>query len=362
VGEATYSENAAYQTRGAWLGAVDIGAVAGAANPFADTTGAVGLGLTDAERARRHVLLPHVVAGVNGAAYAGNYGAYQYEGAGCEASAGITPTSGTVCLQGSATLAAQTGLDAQAYRWIWRTGPGAPWELIADGECAGPDGVPWFHASGAAGANCTISLLPGDAPGPQGVQVACVITAACATVTTAPATVYLIAGPPSAQVTPAAVSLCSSQVGTFHALTAPQAGAAFIYDWQLWDPQAGAWTALTEGMVVRNGHDVGEAHQVGQEYLGYRLIDAAYGTLRVVIGNGCASAASPGAVLRFTSADFDCDGDVGTDHDIEAFFACVAGNCPAPPCSSHADFDGDGDTGTDQDIEAFFRSLGGGGC
>jgi hypothetical protein len=62
------------------------------------------------------------------------------------------------------------------------------------------------------------------------------------------------------------------------------------------------------------------------------------------------------------SADFDCDGDVGTDADIEAFFACLGGNCPAPPCTSNADFNGDGDVGTDADIEAFFRVLGGGTC
>jgi hypothetical protein len=62
------------------------------------------------------------------------------------------------------------------------------------------------------------------------------------------------------------------------------------------------------------------------------------------------------------SADFNCDGDVGTDADIEAFFACLAGNCPAFPCMGTADFDGDGDIGTDADIEAFFRVLGGGTC
>jgi hypothetical protein len=62
------------------------------------------------------------------------------------------------------------------------------------------------------------------------------------------------------------------------------------------------------------------------------------------------------------SADFDCDGDVGTDADIEAFFRCLGGNCPPPPCTSNADFNGDGDTGTDADIEAFFRVLGGGTC
>jgi hypothetical protein len=62
------------------------------------------------------------------------------------------------------------------------------------------------------------------------------------------------------------------------------------------------------------------------------------------------------------SADFNCDGDVGTDADIEAFFACLGGNCPDVPCPSNADFNGDGDVGTDSDIEAFFRVLGGGAC
>jgi hypothetical protein len=62
------------------------------------------------------------------------------------------------------------------------------------------------------------------------------------------------------------------------------------------------------------------------------------------------------------SADFNCDGDTGTDSDIEAFFACLAGNCPASPCMNSADFNADGDVGTDADIEAFFRVLAGGSC
>jgi hypothetical protein len=60
------------------------------------------------------------------------------------------------------------------------------------------------------------------------------------------------------------------------------------------------------------------------------------------------------------SADFNHDGDIGTDGDIEAFFACLGGSCCAQ-CDS-ADFNGDGDIGTDSDIEAFFRVLGGGTC
>ena len=70
----------------------------------------------------------------------------------------------------------------------------------------------------------------------------------------------------------------------------------------------------------------------------------------------------PGSGGHCGSADFNCDGDTGTDADIEAFFSCISGNCPADPCQSSADFNGDGDLGTDADIEAFFRVLGGGTC
>jgi hypothetical protein len=67
----------------------------------------------------------------------------------------------------------------------------------------------------------------------------------------------------------------------------------------------------------------------------------------------------PAPVLCGT-ADFNNDGDFGTDQDIEAFFGCLGGFC-CPTCQS-GDFNGDGDFGTDQDIEAFFRVLAGGAC
>jgi hypothetical protein len=60
------------------------------------------------------------------------------------------------------------------------------------------------------------------------------------------------------------------------------------------------------------------------------------------------------------TADFNMDGDMGTDTDIAAFFACLAGTC-CPTCQS-VDFNHDGDYGTDADIEAFFRVLSGGTC
>jgi hypothetical protein len=59
-------------------------------------------------------------------------------------------------------------------------------------------------------------------------------------------------------------------------------------------------------------------------------------------------------------ADFNGDGAVGTDADIEAFFACLGGSC-CPTCGS-ADFNGDGSIGTDADIESFFRVLAGQPC
>jgi predicted outer membrane repeat protein len=80
-------------------------------------------------------------------------------------------------------------------------------------------------------------------------------------------------------------------------------------------------------------------------------------------GNGTAPIIDLGA-LEFQgascSADFNGDGDYGTDGDIEAFFACLAGSCCAT-CAG-PDFNHDGDSGTDADIESFFRVLAGGPC
>jgi hypothetical protein len=62
------------------------------------------------------------------------------------------------------------------------------------------------------------------------------------------------------------------------------------------------------------------------------------------------------------TSDFNGDGDAGTDQDIEAFFACLAGSCCAACYERGADFDANGDAGTDADIEAFFRVLAGAEC
>ncbi len=90
------------------------------------------------------------------------------------------------------------------------------------------------------------------------------------------------------------------------------------------------------------------------------LTSASAGAYSCVVANACGSVHSNPATLTVNSADFNGDGDVGTDADIEAFFACLAGNC-CLTCGK-ADFNGDGDTATDADIEAFFRVLAGGSC
>jgi hypothetical protein len=71
---------------------------------------------------------------------------------------------------------------------------------------------------------------------------------------------------------------------------------------------------------------------------------------------------APTAGIPCGTADFDGDGDLGTDADIEAFFACLAGICCDTCFPGGADFNGDGDIGTDADIESFFRVLAGGPC
>jgi hypothetical protein len=82
--------------------------------------------------------------------------------------------------------------------------------------------------------------------------------------------------------------------------------------------------------------------------------------IRCVVSNECGSSESSPASLTINSADFNGDGDTGTDADIEAFFACLGGNC-CPTCGT-ADFNADGDPGTDADIDSFFRVLAGGSC
>jgi autotransporter-associated beta strand protein len=119
----------------------------------------------------------------------------------------------------------------------------------------------------------------------------------------------------------------------------------------------GTFTGLAEGATVTLGVIGGVTYTAKISYKGdFATNNPAAGTGNDVVLYSIDYSPKCG------SADFNCDGDIGTDADIEAFFACLAGVCPPPPCTSTADFNGDGDIGTDADIEAFFRVLAGGNC
>jgi hypothetical protein len=84
------------------------------------------------------------------------------------------------------------------------------------------------------------------------------------------------------------------------------------------------------------------------------------GAYDAVVDSPCGSVTTTAGTLHVNSADFNGDGGIGTDADIEDFFACISGFC-CPTCGT-ADFNGDGSIGTDADIEAFFRVIAGGPC
>ena len=159
--------------------------------------------------------------------------------------------------------------------------------------------------------------------------------------------------------------------GTFNTITANAVNSdgsmivGGIANFTLFNQRALLWTP-TQGWVDLNTY----LPTVGVNLAGWTLTTAVAISSdgRTITGIGTRAGnlfhtwivTLPPAPPHCGSADFNGDGDTGTDQDIEAFFACLSGAC-CPTCGS-ADFNGDGDLGTDQDIESFFRVLGGGSC
>jgi hypothetical protein len=127
---------------------------------------------------------------------------------------------------------------------------------------------------------------------------------------------------------------------------------------------ASAWLWKKDGQALTNGGRMVGVTSPNLTING--VTNADWGSYRAEATNSCGTSPSSAAALtqasRCGSSDYNCDGDIGTDSDIESFFSCLSGNCPHAPCQSNADFNGDGDVGTDSDIEAFFRVLGGATC
>ncbi len=126
--------------------------------------------------------------------------------------------------------------------------------------------------------------------------------------------------------------------------------------------------SITPVIMTGTGQGTGQDASGGDRTIG---IENADGSL--AYSTPSASHSGEGQLVTFVAppsvcgpvcgtADFDGDGDTGTDADIEAFFSCLAGNCCATCWSLGADFNADGDVGTDADIEAFFRVLAGNPC
>ncbi len=146
-------------------------------------------------------------------------------------------------------------------------------------------------------------------------------------------------------------------IGAFDANTpdGADAGSAYIF------VRSGAhWTQ--QGKILDPAPAAGDFFGNSLAFAGQEVVIGARGDAAGGTNTGAVFVYRPACGPVCGSADYDCDGDVGTDADIEAFFRCLAGDCPPSPCTSTSDFNGDGDIGTDADIEAFFRVLAGGSC
>jgi len=191
--------------------------------------------------------------------------------------------------------------------------------------------------SGSATATVMISSVQASDEGAYD----CVVTSACNTVTSAAAVLScdpIILGQPSSRefLVP----------GLQLAVTVP-ASAPYSYRWRQDGQNLFNFPGFFSGATTRTLTLLSDDPTLE-------------GVYDVVVTDSCGTVTSTTAEVRLCFADFDGDGDTGTDMDIESFFRCLGGDC-CPTCGS-PDFDNDGDAGTDLDIESFFRVLGGGPC
>ncbi len=212
-------------------------------------------------------------------------------------------------------------------------------------------------AAGYSGAStATLTVLAADSADEGSYR--CVVTNGCGTATSSPATLTVnpLCVAPSITANPVPLTVNAGESAVF-TIGSTGSTSGRTYQWQKRPGIIGLYTNLSD----RPGQVQG-ATTFRLTLLDVNVNDGGY--YRCVVTNSCGSDTSTAASLTVVpvcgSADFNNDGDVGTDADIEAFFACLGGNCCAT-CGT-ADFNADGDVGTDADIEAFFRVLSGGAC
>jgi Immunoglobulin domain len=255
---------------------------------------------------------------------------------------GITqnPTPVSACYgSANATFAcAATGTGTLSYRWRLNGNP------VYDGPNGGG------HGGGAviSGATTPTLTITNASYWADVGTYDCMVSNSCGPSYTAGALLSVPYGGPTITTNPTPALACAGGIVTFAAAAGNE---PLTYRWM------GDGAPLTDGPTASGSVLSGcttptltiTAAQGGDR-----------GSYACAVTNPCSTVSTSAASLTVNSADFNGDGDMGTDLDIEAFFACLAGNCCAT-CGS-ADFNADGDIGTDLDIESFFRVLAGGAC
>jgi hypothetical protein len=165
--------------------------------------------------------------------------------------------------------------------------------------------------------------------------------------------------PPSIVSQPVSAHSCTDAPATFSASVGGT--GPFSYRWQVLN--GGDWINVHDGPFQFGDTVIGQCQGSATRELTVADVQQCPKLsikFRCAVSNACGTTNSDPAARIVNSADFNGDGDIGTDADIESFFACLAGACCAS-CGT-SDFNCDGDVGTDADIEEFFRVLAGGNC
>jgi hypothetical protein len=239
--------------------------------------------------------------------------------------------------------------DPGPFTYQWQSSQGSTWHTLTNGE----------NTTGATSPTLTLSLDATDA-----AQYRCIVTNACGSTTSAVASLTF-GHSPVIDSQPQDAVVCSDGTAFFDVSASGLQQPAC--QWRVESPpDSGQYLDIPDSSTFSDPASGLSFYATGTQSEGLTVSSVALGghpsSIRFVaaLSDGCGDTVSSAARLTVNTADFNGDGAVGTDADIEAFFACLAGSCCAN-CGS-ADFNGDGAVGTDADIEAFFRVLAGGPC
>jgi hypothetical protein len=261
------------------------------------------------------------------------------------------PLCGAPAVAMFSVAATTTPADPGPFTYQWqRSVQGHAWQAVVDSE----------DTTGATTAYLTMSLDATDATG----QYRCIVSNVCGSTISSVANLTF-GNAPVIDAQPVSAVVCGDGKGTFSVSSTGTVPPS--YQWRLESPaNSGQYIDIPDNVTFTDPAGALSFYAYGTQTSYVSISEVAMSghpssiRFAVVLTNGCGGITSNPATLTVNTADFNGDGDIGTDADIEAFFACLAGSCCAA-CGS-ADFNGDGDIGTDADIEAFFRVLAGGSC